>query len=258
MVEVFRALREELVIRGFSKKTVKAYEYWIERFLRGGVSKREFLLRLVQNSKSPETVRSASAAIDFHTVHVLKRKQEFVPLPKRKKTLPVVLTKEDVKRMIDTTANVKHKLIIELLYSSGLRLSELQNLTVETIDSVNGTLLVRNGKGGKDRMTIISKKLAERVRSLVPAGRVLEGRNGKKYHEKSVQSVIEQATKRAGIRQKVTPHTLRHCFATHLLEQGTDIRYIQELLGHERLQTTQIYTRVAKNALQKIRNPLDS
>ncbi|MFH1637016.1 MAG: site-specific tyrosine recombinase/integron integrase [Candidatus Woesearchaeota archaeon] len=253
--------KEEMKIRGFSPKTIKSYSYHIRDFLEycgcyNKERKREYILYLINRKLDSSTVRLASAAIDFHIINVKNDTSHKVPIPKRKKRLPNVITKEQIKAMIQATTNLKHRLIIELLYSSGVRLSELIHLKVEDIGQNNGTIRVRQGKGSKDRITIISKLLALRIMEFKHSGRVFEGRNGR-YSPKSVQLVLEKAAGKAAIRQKVTPHMLRHSFATHLLEKGVDIRYIQDLLGHERLQTTQIYTHVANTKIKGIENPLD-
>src|SRR3989344_40852 len=255
---------EEMKLRGFSQRTIKSYCYHIRDFLeycnndyKKG-KKREYLLYLINKSMDESSVRLASAAIDFYISFVLYEVPEEVPLPRKNKHIPDVLTKEQVKTMIINTDNPRHKLIIEILYSSGLRLSELLDLKIEDIDFGSSTIKVRHGKGSKDRITLISKNTAEKIKTMLEghSGYVLNGRKGK-YSARSVQLVIDNAAKRAGIKQKVTPHMLRHSFATHLLESGVDIRYIQSLLGHERLATTQIYTRVAKNKLELIKSPLD-
>ena len=255
-------LTTEMKLRGFSQRTMKSYIYHVNDFLEycgqyDKCRKKEYILYLISQGKDPNTVRLAAAAIDFYTKAVIKEMPEHIELPKRKKRLPDVLTKEQIKAMINALTNIKHQLIIEILYSSGLRLSELIDLHTEDINFEDSIIRVRQGKGSKDRLTIISKQTASKIKQFKKAGYIFEGRNGK-YSAKSVQLVLENAARKAGIMQKVTPHMLRHSFATHLLEQGIDIRYIQALLGHSRLQTTQIYTHVAKTQLTSIKNPLDT
>lgn len=252
---------EEMKLRGFSPKTVKAYSYHIRDFLEycgqyEKQKKREYILYLLNRGLDSSSIRLAAASIDFYIRNIQHETPEEVPLPKRKKQLPEVLTKQQIILMIKSLNNIKHQIIIELLYSSGIRLSELLNLNMEDIDFENNTLRVRQGKGNKDRVTIISKNTAARLRDFKSHGRILEGRNGK-YSAKSVQLVIDNAAKKASIMQKVTPHILRHSFATHLLESGVDIRYIQMLLGHSKLETTSIYTHVANSKLKNITSPLD-
>ena len=252
---------EEMKLRGFSPKTIQAYSYHINDFLEycGNYEKqkkREYMLYLLSKGKDENTVRLAAAAIDFYIRNTLKETPDEVPLPKRKKQLPEVLTKSQIISMINSLINIKHQIAIELLYSSGMRLSELTSLCIEDIDFENNTVKIRQGKGSKDRITIISRNTALKIKNFKAAGRILEGRNGK-YSARSIQVIIDKAAKKAGIRQKVTPHMLRHSFATHLLESGVDIRYIQMLLGHSSLRTTQIYTHVASSKLKGIKSPLD-
>ncbi|HLC64960.1 MAG TPA: site-specific tyrosine recombinase/integron integrase [Candidatus Nanoarchaeia archaeon] len=253
---------EEMKLRGFSPRSIKSYCYHINDFMEycngkfSGSMKRAYLLHLLERGKEPSSVRLASSAIDFFTLFVRHETPQEVPLPKKKKHIPDVLTKQQIKSMMQTTENIRHRLIIEILYSSGIRLSELLNLKVEDISFESNTIRVRDGKGAKDRLTLIGKNTAAKIKSLFDSGLIFRGRKGR-CSGKSVQLVISNAAKRAGIKQKVTPHMLRHSFATHLLESGVDIRYIQSLLGHERLATTQIYTRVAKNKLELIKSPLD-
>jgi len=248
-------------LRGFSPRTVETYLYHIRDFLAFCGSyqkekKRDYLLFLLQKGKNSSSVRLASAAIDFYVGAILRSEPLTVPLPKRKKTLPRSLSKEQIKAMVQSCFNTKHRLLIELLYSSGLRLNELRNLCFEDIDFERNVIRVRDGKGGKDRVTIISKATLESLKELSGQGFVFRGRKGR-YSQRSVQAVVAEAASKAKIPFKATPHMLRHSFATHLLESGVDIRYIQELLGHERLATTQIYTKVAIHKLVTIKSPLD-
>jgi site-specific recombinase XerD len=207
-------------------------------------------------------MRLKHAAIAFFFREILKKPFDFeqVPIKKKEKTLPKVLSVEKIREMIDACDNIKHRLIVKLLYSSGLRLSELLNLKRDDIDFDRGLILVRLGKGNKDRTTILSENLKDDLLRYYSKMRfdtdyVFEGRRGK-YSKKSVQKVLERLGKKIGI--KVHPHMLRHSFATHLLEQGTDIRYIQKLLGHSDVSTTEIYTHVSTQRLENIKSPLDN
>lgn len=248
-------LANEMKLRGFSIRTQKTYLYHITKFIQSNLTKQQFLLKLINKHQANQSVRLASAAITFYQRHILKVKPEYTSIPKKVSKLPNVLTKSQIKAMIDVTTNTKHKIIIELLYSSGLRLSELINLKHEHIDYENNTIIIKQGKGNKDRLTIVSQKTLRRI-DQNESGYVLKGRKGK-YTKTSVQSVIKQAARKANSKLVITPHMLRHSFATHLLENGTDIRFIQKLLGHARLETTQIYTYVATHKLKNIKNPLD-
>lgn len=180
--------------------------------------------------------------------------------PKKKKQLPKVLTKNEIKILLENIKNQKHKVIIITLYSAGLRLSEVVNLKREHINFENNTILVKQGKGKKDRITILSKKLKNKLSNYLSQNNFItyylfESQRGKKYDKHTIQKILEKASE--NMNQKVTPHMLRHSFATHLLESGTDIRYIQSLLGHSKLETTQIYTKVASNKIQHIKSPFD-
>jgi len=253
-------LQEEMQLRGFSPATIKAYTYHIKDFLEyckeySPEKKREYILYLTNRGLSRESIRLASAAIDFYIRIILHNEPIKVPLPKKKQALPKVLSKNQIIAMINSLSNIKHQLIIEILYSSGLRLNELRNLKKEDIDFEKNIIRVNEGKGAKDRITIISEETAKKIRTFCSKGHIFKGRKGK-YSAKSIQLVLERAARKAGM-QKVNPHMLRHSFATHLLESGVDIRYIQALLGHSRLQTTQIYTKIARTKLIDIKSPLD-
>lgn len=172
-----------------------------------------------------------------------------------------MLSKEEVLAIIRHTNNIKHQCIVSLLYSAGLRRGELLNLKLTDVDSERMLIRVENGKGGKDRYTLLSKMLLQDLRQYYriwkPKEYLFEGQSGGKYSGRSVGQLLAQAAQRAGIRKRVTPHMLRHSFATHLLENGTDLRYIQSLLGHSSSKTTEIYTHVAVNSFKSIKNPLD-
>ncbi|MFV0365635.1 MAG: site-specific tyrosine recombinase/integron integrase [Mangrovibacterium sp.] len=183
--------------------------------------------------------------------------------PSRKQhSLPQYLTMSEVKKMLIFTPNAKHSCIIKLLYGCGLRLSELLHLKLSDINSEQMLVHIRNSKGNKDRMVILSPILLEDLRDYFktyhPKEYLFEGQNGGMYSEKSVQTIVKTAAIRAEISKKVTPHVLRHSFATHLLESGTDIRYIQQLLGHNSVKTTEIYTHISDVAKMKIKSPLDN
>jgi len=166
-----------------------------------------------------------------------------------------------VQKLIKVTNNIKHKTILLLIYSAGLRLGELLNLKIGDIDPKRVKVHVRQAKGKKDRYVVLSEKLLPLLREYYkkykPKDYLIEGAKGGRYSDKSVQSIMKQAVKKAGIRKKATVHTLRHSFATHLLDDGVDIRFIQELLGHVRLETTQIYTHVSTRSADKIKSPAD-
>jgi integrase/recombinase XerD len=194
-----------------------------------------------------------------------KRKMDpqLVQRPRRSKPLPNVLSKEEVKQLLDVTKNLKHKMMLSLIYSCGLRSGELINLRPAHIDSKRMIVLIKQGKGRKDRIVPLSEKillqLREYYKSFRPKNYLFEGqRSGDPYDARSLQNVLKQNLARTTIKKPVTLHWLRHSYATHLLEAGTDLRYIQELLGHSSSKTTEIYTHVSTHSIQKIKSPFDS
>ncbi len=265
--KLLEEMAAECELRGFSHRTTKLYSYILGRFLDYCLSKRlsicisavkSYLLSLrVSNNSS----RIHHAAISFFFRNVLGKEFtiENVPLKKRYNALPKVIAQEKIKQIIDTTNNVKHRLIIKILYSTGIRLQELINLKREHIDFERNQVLVKRGKGNKDRVTLLSPSLKDDLliyyaQTNFSTPYLFEGRKGK-YSKKSVQKILENKGKEIGI--KITPHMLRHSFATHLLEAGTDIRYIQKLLGHANIETTEGYTYVSNVKMKNIANPLD-
>jgi integrase/recombinase XerD len=187
---------------------------------------------------------------------------DLIERPKRENRLPNVLSKEDVKSLLEALTNEKHKAMLSLIYACGLRRSELLNLRPSDVDSKRMLLTIRNAKGRKDRVTPISPKIVEMLRDYYrqykPETYLFEGQTkGSRYSEKSLQSILKQALERTDIKKPVTLHWLRHSYATHLLEAGTDLRYIQELLGHKSSKTTEIYTHVSTKSLQNIKSPFD-
>ncbi len=198
----------------------------------------------------------------FRTVDGRRLEPEQIERPRRDHRLPHVLSKEEVKRLLEQTVNLKHRTMLSLLYACGLRRGELLSLKLTDIDRDRKVLWVRGGKGAKDRMIPISEKilvmLREYHRGYRPKEWLFEGvKEGRRYGERSLQLVFKRAAKKAAIQEKATLHWLRHSYATHLLEGGTDLRYIQGLLGHKSSRTTEIYTHVSARSLQQIRSPFD-
>jgi site-specific recombinase XerD len=185
----------------------------------------------------------------------------YLQRPKNERKLPVVLSEDEITRILRQVDNLKHKCILYLIYSAGLRLGEAVNIQVSDIDSKRKMIMIRHGKGKKDRYSLLSETLLELLRKYYrlyrPKEWLFEGQSGNKYSEKSIQAILKKAWRKSGVWKKVTVHTLRHSFATHLLEHGTDIRYIQELLGHLNTKTTMIYTHITKAGFDKIKSPLD-
>jgi len=197
----------------------------------------------------------------FEIVMDMPSRMYTIERPRLEKKLPKVLSIEEVKLLIKHTNNIKHKCIVSLLYSAGLRRSELLNLRVNDIDSKRMLIFIGSAKGNKDRYTLLSEAtltdLREYFKQWRPKEFLFEGIKGNKYSPTSVANIVNKAAIKAKIRKKVTPHMLRHSFATHLLENDTDLRYIQTLLGHSSSTTTEIYTQVAVKNIQNIKSPLD-
>ncbi|MBX2966112.1 MAG: site-specific integrase [Cyclobacteriaceae bacterium] len=198
----------------------------------------------------------------FQTVQNRKLNIEQIHRPKKPKTLPNVLSKEEIKAILEAHNNIKHRAMLSLIYACGLRRSELLNLKPTDIDSKRGVLLIKQAKGKKDRIAPISEKIIELLRQYYKAHKpevwLFEGQTkSEQYSEKSLENVLKQALQKANIKKPVSLHWLRHSYATHLLESGTDLRYIQELLGHNSSRTTEIYTHVSTKSLQNIKSPFD-
>lgn len=198
----------------------------------------------------------------FKTIQDKKLNIGKIHRPKKPKTLPNVLSKEEIKNILEAHRNLKHRTMLSLIYACGLRRSELLTLKPIDIDSKRGILLIKQAKGKKDRITPLSSKILELLREYYkqyrPKTWLFEGQNiGEQYSEQSLQHVLKQALVKTNIQKPVTLHWLRHSYATHLLESGTDLRYIQELLGHNSSKTTEIYTHVSTKNLQNIKSPFD-
>ena len=198
----------------------------------------------------------------FKTIQNVSLELDKIHRPKREKVLPNVLSKEEVKAILNAHANTKHKMMLSLIYSCGLRCGELLALKPVHIDSKRNIIMVKNSKGKKDRIVPLSPKILEMLReyylAFKPKNYLFEGQTvGNPYDNRSLQQVLKQALTKAGITKPVTLHWLRHSYATHLLESGTDLRYIQELLGHNSSKTTEIYTHVSTKSIQQIKSPFD-
>ena len=200
-------------------------------------------------------------AIRFAYLNVLEKDPTAgIKRPKKENKIPIVLTKDEVLKLFDATDTLKSNLILQMLYSSGLRVSEVVNLKKENLDFEEGIGWVREGKGKKDRMIILSKKLSKKLQKFINKHsdwNYLFSKQ-KPLNTRGIQKIVQKATFKAGINKDVHPHTLRHSFATHLLEAGTDLRKIQVLLGHSSIATTQIYTHISKEQIKSVKNPLDS
>jgi len=268
-------LQQEMQLRNYSPKTIKAYQSWIRDLVQycsprhprelASSDIRNYLLHLIQdNNLAVSSVNQVVNALRFLYVELYKMsfKIQDVPRPKKERKLPDIITQDEVIRILDTVTNLKHRTILMLIYSAGLRVGEAVRLKVNDIDSQRNLIHIRGAKGKKDRYTLLSSVLLEKLREYYkiykPREYLFEGGNGRIHlAERSVQNVFKRAIKNAGIKKQITVHTLRHSFASHLLESGTDLRYIQEILGHASSRTTEIYTHVSKQVLGKIVSPLD-
>jgi len=271
--DVLNTLKMDLTIRNYSKQTIDNYCSAVRQFskyvtdrkipkITGTVIRDYFHYLKSEKEVSYSTLKLHLAALRYLYQNILKQEIDFdFNLKIRKpETLPIVLSVEEVQRLLDVINNLKHKTIFSLIYGCGLRISELVRLKCADIDKDRMLIRVEQAKGKKDRYVVLSENLLELIckycKAYKPDGFLFEGQNTKKsYSTTSIQTLFRNAKKKAGIIKKATVHTLRHSFATHLLDQGTDIRYIQELLGHKNLATTQIYTHISTFNLSKVKSP---
>lgn len=289
MIKFFKELETELKLRGFSNQTIKAYIYHNQKFLdfvnsqktnpeyqKSLLSKglkrtpeditnadlRAYLAFLLgDKGLSPASVNLSISALRFNYREVLEKDIfKGIKNPKPEKKLPVVLTKDEIKQMLEVTKNKKHKLLIELLYSTGLRVSEAVNIRVKDINLDEKIAFVKYGKGKKERFVKLSNRFIIHFKSYIKKkkGSYLFSYKKKPISTRQAQRIVKNAALNAQIKKKVFCHALRSSFATHLLDSGVDIRVIQEILGHENLSTTQRYTKVSKQRLMEVKSPLDS
>lgn len=259
----------ELRLKRKSQRTIQSYTYFIKNFLEK-ISDPEiitedelksYLVTLIDryNSKSQALLNSS---LRFLYTKIIKKPGllEALETPKIEKKLPIVLTKEEVQSLIDAAEFEKTKIMIAMLYATGLRVSELVNLTPNNINFEEGTGWVRKGKGSKDRLFKIGFEIIPFLKNYLKKNqdnKYLLSKD-KPLTIRNIQLIIKRVASRAGINKKISPHTLRHTFATHLLEQGENLVAIQELLGHESLETTRIYVKVSQEQIKKVKSPMDS
>lgn len=260
-----KIISEECKLKGYSERTINSYVLHVKKFIESNKTPRDYILSLIFNKKSDETIRSSCFAIKFYLNTMKKEVPELndilnnLPNVKREKKLPVILSKNEIEKMVFSTKNINHRLIIQTGYSAGLRISEIINLKWEDVDFERNLIHIKRAKGKKDRIVMLSQVVKDSLKSLSDEkiAYVFKTRKNEKYTQRTIQKIIKDTSKKAGINKKITPHTLRHSFATHLLENGTDIRYIKDLLGHSNVSTTLIYTKVSNKDLTKIKSPLD-
>ncbi|MBW2994721.1 tyrosine-type recombinase/integrase [Candidatus Woesearchaeota archaeon] len=270
--QMLQKLETELKLRGFTAKTLKAYMFHNQKFLEFIKKKPEnvtgddiklYMAHIMSDlNYKPASVNLALSALRFYYFEILEL-NIFVKIkaPKLEKKLPTVLTKDEIKKLIAIPKNFKHQLLIKMLYSSGLRVSECVSLKINDLELDEKMGTVRSGKGRKDRLIILSDNLISDIRKYLSKGNddspYLFPSRETHITARMAQKIVNESAKKADIKKRVFCHALRSSFATHLLESGTDIRIIQELLGHANLQTTQRYTKVSTEQLKKIRSPLD-
>ncbi len=258
-------LEKELKLRNYSDKTKKSYVWITNDFLKSSDNlsiedAKEYLLKSIDNKMSSSSIKLRYSALKILFSSNNKKIEFNLPPYKTESKLPEVINKSEVRNIIQSIKNPKHKLMIQILYSAGLRCSELINLRSKDIDIERNVVMIREGKGKKDRISLLSnsikKDLLKYLLEHSPKKCLFESNRGGKYSAKSIQKIVKNASIKV-IGRKITPHTLRHSFDTHLLEKGIDLRKIQKLLGYKNLRTTKIYTHVANVDLINIKNPLD-
>ncbi|MBV6479208.1 MAG: IS91 family transposase ISTha3 [Ignavibacteria bacterium] len=273
-VLAYKAYTDKMTLLNYSGNTIKNYKNHFSKFLEYFKDKKpseitkkeilEYLLAKWSNNKLSESEQNQKInSIKFFYEKVLNRPCEVyeIPRPKKPFKLPEVFSENEVRRILDAAGNLKHKCILCLAYAGGLRVSEIINLKIADIDSDRMVIHIKNSKGKKDRIVMLSKKLLiilrEYYKSYKPESYLFEGMNGGKYSARSIQALLKNIKSKAGVKKRGSVHTLRHSFATHLFEGGTDILSIKKLLGHNSLRTTMIYTHVSKEYINKIQSPLD-
>jgi integrase/recombinase XerD len=268
--ELLEKIKNELRLRNYSRRTIESYlsclnEYF--KFIK--IIKREpeiemikkHLLKKQARGQSSQTINVHLHAIKYFYREIMKSKADIdIKFAKTANKLPVVLSRDEIGKIINSITNPKHKLLVSLSYGAGFRVSEAINLRIKDVNLDELTIHIKGAKGNKDRISILPEKLIENLGNLV-ANRdlndlVFASERGGKLTTRTAQMVFEKALRKAGIQKDATFHSLRHSFATHLLENGVDVRYVQELLGHANIRTTQIYTKVTNPMLRNIKSPL--
>lgn len=270
MQQYIEELCTKLVLKGYSKKTIKAYVRWAKDYLKhvdnysliiaSQTSVDSYTKMQHEKKLAPQTIHQALGALKFFLKLVCHASNIQITYPKRPQTLPAVLSRQEVLKIIAAPANKKHRLILALAYGTGMRVSEVRNLLVQDIDLSRNIIVIKKAKGKKQRITLLPEKLIPALKAITANGKprdpVFESTRDCKLHTRTLQKIFANAKKRAKIDKPATFHSLRHSFATHLLENGTDVRYVQALLGHNSIRTTQQYTHVTNPALLQIQSPL--
>jgi integrase/recombinase XerD len=273
-IDINKAIRKESERRRFSPMTTKTYLYCVNKFLvwcgkdLSKVSKKDvrlFLEELNDRGLSGNTMNTYHMAIKFLFEQVMRRGMSVdIKYSKMPERLPVVLSKGEVKKLFSSVGNDKHKLMVMLMYGAGLRVSELVNLRVGDLEMDRGFGYVRSGKGNKDRMFIVPEKLKESLKDLILESELKSdsylfcSNRDSKYSARTLQTIVRKVSRKAKISKRVSCHTLRHSFATHLIEDGYNVGSVQSLLGHKSPETTMIYVHTATKNMINVKSPIDS
>jgi site-specific recombinase XerD len=266
---------QKMILKGFSDSTIRNYQHALTNFFSyfekedyKEISKEQvegFVYQLITKYKISEQRQNLLInAIKCYYEHTLEMPREYynITRPKKSKNLPNVLSVEEVRLLLNHPTNIKHKAILHTIYAAGLRIGEVIRLRVKDIRSDDGYIFVKDSKGKKDRHTVLSAHLLDLLREYFkqhrPSYWLFEGQDGGQYSAKSIQNIYRKAVKETNSNPWSTPHTLRHSFATHLMQQGVNIRYIQSALGHSSSKTTEVYTRVLGISNKTLKSPLDT
>jgi len=274
IVKLPKGYMELLEQKRYSKSTIKTYSAYFKDYMYHfkdcdltcikTEEINDYILSLIQLANiSGSEQNQRINAIKFYYEKVLGREKQLIRIerPRKERNLPDTLSKVEIQNIFRSTSNIKHRCILELIYSAGLRRSEVLKMKISDIDSKRMLIKINSGKGKKDRYSLLSNNVLIHLREYFiaykPKKWLFEGQKGQQYSSTSITRVLKKSAQKAGIKKRVHLHMLRHSFATHLLEQGTNLRVIQNLLGHESIQTTEIYTHVSKLEIQKVINPID-
>jgi site-specific recombinase XerD len=269
--ELLGKIEDELKLRNYSRKTIESYLLCLKDYFQfiktvkkdPDVSQiKKYLLEKQDKGQAPQTINLHLNAIKYFYREVFKSAVAInIKFAKISKKLPVVLSRSEIEKIIGTISNPKHRLLISLSYGAGLRVGEAINLKIRDINFDELTIHLKNAKGKKDRITVFPGSVKNDLCELTALKHgnefVFESERGGKLTERTAQAIFEKALKKARINKRASFHSLRHSFATHLLENGVDVRYVQELLGHQNIRTTQLYTKVTNPSLKNIKSPLN-
>lgn len=268
--ELLQKIENELKLRNYSRKTIKSYllclaDYF--KYIKNVVKNpdteliKKYLLEKQAKRQSSQTINLYLNAIKYFYREICKNSAPIdIRFAKTASKLPIVLSRNEIGKIINSIENKKHRLLVSLSYGAGFRVSEVINLKIKDINLEELTIHIKGAKGNKDRITIFPEKLKNELRESITFNNtndyVFGNNGGNQLTERTAQKIFESAMKKSGIQKEATFHSLRHSFATHLLENGVDVRYVQELLGHANIRTTQLYTKVTNPSLKNIKSPL--